>query len=116
MFYTTEDGKAKIEVKLENKTVWVSQMQMTELFQTTKQNISDHIKNIYESGELEQIGTVKDFLTVQKEENRKVQRTIQLYNLDIIISVGYRTCVTFSGGLSGEERRVCRENNFRLHC
>ncbi len=90
LLYKTEDGVTKIEVRLENETVWLSQVQMTELFQTTKQNISLHIKNIYEEGELQEDGTVKDYLTVQTEGTRKVQRPIQLYNLDVIISVGYR--------------------------
>ena len=89
LLYSTEDGKSKIEVRLEDETVWLSQAQLVELFQTTKQNISLHIKNIYE-GELQEVSTVKDYLTVQKEGFRKVQRKIQLYNLDVIISVGYR--------------------------
>ena len=90
LLYQTEDGNTKIEVRLENETVWLSQVQLAELLQTTKQNISLHIKNIYEEGELQEVGTVKDFLTLQTEGSRKVQRPIQLYNLDVIISVGYR--------------------------
>ncbi|MEA4839606.1 MAG: virulence RhuM family protein [Bacteroidales bacterium] len=90
LLYSTEDGKSKIEVRLEEETVWLSQAQMVELFQTTKQNISLHIKNIYEEGELPEVSTVKDYLTVQNEGSRKVQRNLQLYNLDVIISVGYR--------------------------
>ena len=90
LLYSTEDGKAKIEVRLENETVWLSQSQMVELFQTTKQNISLHIRKIYEEGELQELATVKDYLTVQMEGSREVQRRIQLYNLDVIISVGYR--------------------------
>ncbi len=90
LLYSTEDGKSKIEVRLDNDTVWLSQAQMVELFQTTKQNISLHIKNIFEEGELHEHRTVKDYLTVQTEGYRKVQRTVQIYNLDVIISIGYR--------------------------
>jgi hypothetical protein len=90
LLYQTEDGQTKVEVRLENETVWLSQVQMAELFQTTKQNISLHIRNIYEEGELQEISTVKDYLTVQNEGKRSVQRSISIYNLDVIISVGYR--------------------------
>jgi len=90
LIYTTDDGNTKIEVHLENETVWLSQAQMTELFQTTKQNISLHINNIYKEGELQKEGTVKDYLTVQNEGKRQVQRKVSYYNLDVIISVGYR--------------------------
>ena len=90
LLYQTDDGKTKIEVRLEEETVWLSQVKMAELFQTTKQNISLHINNIYKEGELQEVRTVKDYLTVQTEGSRKVQRNTQLYNLDVIISVGYR--------------------------
>ena len=90
ILYQTEDGQTKVDVRLEQETVWLSQVQMAELFQTTKQNISLHIKNIYEEGELKEISTVKDYLTVQTEGKRDVQRNINFYNLDVIISVGYR--------------------------
>lgn len=84
------DETISLEVKLEEDTVWLSAVQMTELFQTTKQNVSLHIKNIYKEGELQQEATVKESLTVQVEGNRKVKRQIIYYNLDVIISVGYR--------------------------
>lgn len=90
IIYQTQDGQTKIDVRLENETVWLTQNQMAELFQTTKQNISSHIKNIFEEGELSENSTVKDYLTVQQEGNRKVSRNISHYNLDVIISVGYR--------------------------
>lgn len=90
LLYQTEDGQTKIDVRLEEETVWLSQVQMAELFQTTKQNISLHIKNIFEEGELYKISTVKDYLTVQTEGKREVQRNLKIYNLDVIISVGYR--------------------------
>lgn len=90
LVYQTEDGKLKIDVRFEGETVWLAQQQMAELFQTTKQNISLHIQNIYEEQELERVSTVKDSLTVQQEGNRSVRRRVELYNLDVIISVGYR--------------------------
>lgn len=90
VIYQSENGQTKIEVRLENETVWLSQEQLAELFQTTKQNISLHIRNIFDEGELNENSTVKDFLTVQKEGNRNVNRKILHYNLDMIISLGYR--------------------------
>jgi hypothetical protein len=90
IIYQTQDGKTKIDVKIENQTIWLSQSLMAELFQTTKQNISLHIKNIFEEGELDEISTVKDYLTVQNEGSREVSRKVAYYNLDVIISVGYR--------------------------
>jgi hypothetical protein len=90
IIYQTEDGITKIDVRLENETVWLTQAQMVELFQTTKQNISLHIRNIFEEGELQSDSTVKEYLTVQTEGVRQVKRLTQFYNLDVIISVGYR--------------------------
>lgn len=80
----------RIEVRLEDETVWLSQQQMASLFQQTKQNISLHINNCFKEGELDKQSTVKESLTVQKEGNRNVKRKIEYYNLDVIISVGYR--------------------------
>src|SRR5664280_87902 len=90
LVYQTQDGKLKIDVRFEGETVWLTQQHMSELFQTTKQNVSLHISNIYEERELERAATVKESLTVQKEGNRSVHRTVEFYNLDVIISVGYR--------------------------
>lgn len=90
ILYQTQGGDAKIEVRLANETVWLTADQMAELFQRNKSTISRHIKNIYESGELEQNRTVAFFATVQNEGQRKVERNIAYYNLDMIISVGYR--------------------------
>lgn len=90
VIYQSENGTSKLEIKLENETLWLTQNEMAELFQTTKQNISLHIKNIYKEGELDRDATVKEFLTVQKEGKRSVERTVEHYNLDLIISVGYR--------------------------
>jgi len=90
LVYQTDDGRLKLDVRLENETVWLTQQTMAELFQTTKQNISQHTQSIIEEGELSPEATVKDFLTVQKEGARDVQRKLTYYNLDMIISVGYR--------------------------
>ena len=90
LIYQSENGDAKIEVRLENNDVWLSQIQMATLYQTTKQNISLHLKNIYKENELSEELTVKDYLTVQQEGKRSIQRPILYYNLDVIISVGYR--------------------------
>ena len=90
ILYQTQEGEAKIEVRLANETVWLTADQMAELFQRNKSTISRHIKNIFESGELEQNRTVAFFATVQNEGQRKVERNIAYYNLDMIISVGYR--------------------------
>ncbi|AEE48675.1 virulence protein RhuM/Fic/DOC family protein [Haliscomenobacter hydrossis] len=88
--YKTQNGETAIEVKFEQETVWLSQQQMAELFEQTKQNISLHINNCYKEGELEKTATVKEYLTVQNEGNREVKRRIEYYNLDVVISVGYR--------------------------
>lgn len=90
IIYQTDDGLTKIDVKVQNETVWLSQQQMADLYDTTKQNISSHIKNIFDEEELAMDSTVKEFLTVQKEGNRKVERKVKYYNLDMIISLGYR--------------------------
>jgi hypothetical protein len=89
ILYTTEDGKAAIQLRAEEGTVWLTQAAMAELFATTKQNISLHIKNILAEGELGE-ATVKESLTVQTEGSRQVRRTAQLYSLDMILAVGYR--------------------------
>ena len=90
VIYTSEDGSVSLDTKLENETIWLTQDMMTKLFETTKQNISLHINNIYKDEELDKTSTVKEFLTVRKEGNRTVSRNIEYYNLDMIIAVGYR--------------------------
>lgn len=90
LFYQTEDGQTKIDVEMEDETVWLNQAQMAELFQTTPQNITLHIKNLYIEGELPEASTCKESLQVQHEGNRAVRRKIRFYNLDVIISLGYR--------------------------
>ena len=90
ILYQTQDGESKIEVTLANETVWLTADQMAELFQRNKSTISRHIKNILESGELQEVRTVAFFATVQNEGGRNIKRDIAHYNLDMIISVGYR--------------------------
>jgi hypothetical protein len=90
IIYQSEDGVTKIQVRLEDNTVWLTQADMVELFQSSKSNISEHIKHIFEEGELQPNSTVRNFRTVRTEGNRLVGRKIEHYNLDVIISVGYR--------------------------
>jgi hypothetical protein len=90
LIYQTEDGRTRIQVRLEDETVWLTQADMAQLFQTTPQNITLHLKNIFQEGELDEAATCKDFLQVQTEAGRQVQRSRKFYNLDAIISVGYR--------------------------
>jgi hypothetical protein len=90
IFYQAENETTKIEVRLENENIWLTQKMMAELFQTTPQNITIHLKNIFDEGELKEEATCKDFLQVQNEGSRKVERKQKFYNLDAIISVGYR--------------------------
>ena len=90
IIYNTEDGKAKINLQYEDGTVWLSQLEIAELFQTTKQNVSKHVKAIFLEGELKESATVNYKLTVQKEGNRKISRQLAYYNLDMILAIGYR--------------------------
>ncbi len=90
ILYTTEDGRSQIKLRAQEQTVWLTQLEMAELFDATKQNISLHLKNIFEDGELDPAATVKESLTVQIEGNREVQRPVTLYSLDAILAVGYR--------------------------
>ena len=90
LIYQAEDGKTHINVRMEGDTVWLTQSAMAELFQTSSQNITMHIKNIYTEGELSEEVTCKDYLQVQSEGGREVQRTLKHYNLEVIIAVGYR--------------------------
>ncbi len=90
ILYTTADGRSQIKLRCDQQTVWLTQLEMAELFNATKQNISLHLKNIFEDGELDPAATVKESLTVQSEGARRVQRPITLYNLDAILAVGYR--------------------------
>ncbi len=90
IIYKTKDRKTQIEVKFENESVWLTQQQMAELFGQTKQNVSLHVNNCFKDKELIKKSTVKESLTVQKEGSRTVKRKLEYYNLDVIISVGYR--------------------------
>jgi hypothetical protein len=90
ILYTTDDGRSEIRLRSDQQTVWLTQLEIAELFDATKQNISLHLKNIFDDGELDPAATVKESLTVQAEGARQVQRSITLYNLDAILAVGYR--------------------------
>ena len=90
IIYQSEDGQTNIDVLLEDETVWLTQQQMSELFQTSRTNVAEHIKHIYEEGELEEDSTCRNFRQVREEGNRTVSRMMPFYNLDMIISLGYR--------------------------
>ena len=90
IIYQSEDGKTRIEVKLENETVWLTQQQLCDLYQTSRTNIVEHIQHIYEDGELEESATCRKFRQVRQEGSRMVERELPYYNLDMIISLGYR--------------------------
>lgn len=90
IIYITEDGKASIKLKAEGGTVWLTRMEMADLFQTTPQNITLHIQGVYEENEVDIGSTSKDYLLVQTEGSRKIQREVKLYNLSMILAIGYR--------------------------
>ena len=90
IIYQTSDGQTELDVRLEGDTVWLSQSQLAQLLQVRPQNITMHIRNVYKEGELERSATCKNFLQVQQEGKRHVNRIVKMYNLDVIISVGYR--------------------------
>lgn len=90
LIYTGQDGLTKIDVKLEEDTLWLTQAQMCELYQTSRTNVVEHIKHIYEEGELQEEATCRNFRQVRQEGTRMVNRTVPYYNLDMIIALGYR--------------------------
>lgn len=90
ILYTSDDGQTQLHLRADSGSVWLTQLETAELFQTTKQNVSLHAKNIFEDGELTPEATVKESLTVRAEGSRQVQRKIAHYNLDLILAIGYR--------------------------
>jgi hypothetical protein len=90
ILYTSEDGQTRLHLRVEANSIWLSQLEIADLFQTTKQNISLHARNIFEDKELDPEATVKESLTVQSEGTRQVKRRISHYNLDLILAIGYR--------------------------
>lgn len=108
LLYQSEDGQTRIEVRLVGEMLWLTQSQMAELFQTTPQNITIHLKKIYEEGELAERATCKQYLQVQSEAGRQVQRNLKHYNLDAIISVGYRV-----NSLRGTQFRIWATQRLR---
>lgn len=89
LVYRTEEGNVRLDIRLQDETVWLTQAMMAELFGTTVPNVSIHLRNISQEGELVMEGTVKKFLTVRQKGTRTVERELDHYNLDAIISVGY---------------------------
>ncbi len=90
VIYQGEDGKVELRADVEKDTIWATQAQIAQLFETTPQNITLHLKNIYAEGELNEVSTCKDSLQVRTERGRAVKRNVELYNLDVIIAIGYR--------------------------
>ena len=90
LIYQTEDGRLKVEARLENETLWLTQQQMAELFQTSRTNVVEHIQHIYEEGELVETATCRESRQVRAEGSRQVERVLPFYNLDMVLSVGYR--------------------------
>ena len=90
VLYQTEDGQTRVQCRFEDETIWLTQALMAELFQTTPQNVTLHLKSIYDDGELAKAATCKDFLQVRQEGNRQIRRSLRHYNLDAILAVGYR--------------------------
>ena len=103
ILYTDENGKTNVSVRFADEDVWVTQNQLAEIYNTTQQNISLHIDNIYKDKELPKEATHKDFLLVQNEGNRNVKRNVAHYNLDIIIAIGYR--VQFTSRLCRKQKK-----------
>ena len=107
ILYQSEDS-TQLEVRIENETVWLTQLQMMDLFQTSKQNVSLHINNIFKENELTKDSTVKEILTVRQEGVRTIKRKVEFFNLDVIISVGYRV-----KSLRGTQFRIWANNILR---
>ncbi|MDA3853151.1 MAG: RhuM family protein [Bacteroidales bacterium] len=105
IIYQAEDDSTRLEVKVEDDSIWLTQSQIVELFVTSKANVSEHIKNIFKSGELNEMSTVRNIRTVRSEGGRRVNRDLVYYNLDVIISVGYRV-----NTLRGTQFRIWANN------
>jgi hypothetical protein len=90
VIYTAEDGRTRVDARFSDETIWLTQAQIVDLFQTSKANVSEHIRHVFEDGELSPVSTVRDFRTVRSEGAREVTRTMTYYNLDVVIAVGYR--------------------------
>jgi len=108
ILYTSDDGQVRLQLRADGKTVWLTQLEIAELFQTTKNNVSIHTKNIFREGELTAEGTVKESLTVQPEGDRAVKRTISYYSLDLILAIGFRRRCVASRRLSNRRGRPPR--------
>lgn len=113
LLYQLPDKQTRVEVKFEVETVWLLHAQLVELFASSKANISEHIKSIFQTGELEAEATVRKFRTVRKEGKRSVERQVEHYNLDVIISVGYR--VKSKPGTQFRQWATKRLKDFLIH-
>lgn len=110
VIYQSKDGTTQLQVNLQDDTIWLTQSQIVDVFNSSKANISEHIKHIFSSGELSELSTVRKFRTVQQEGNRSVTRNRAHYNLDIIISVGYRV-----NSLRGTQFRIWANSILKDH-
>ena len=106
ILYQTEDGRTRIQCRLENETLWLTQAQIAELFQTTPQNVTLHLKAIFAEGELPETATCKDYLQVRREGRREVTRTLRHYRLEVILAVGFRVRSHRGTQFSQEEREI----------
>lgn len=111
IIYQSEDGATHIDVKFTGETVWLSQQQMSELYQTSRSNVVEHIKHIYEDHELDEDSTCRDFRQVRQEDSRQVTREIPFYNLDMIISLGYRIRSVTATHFRRSGRRIPTQSN-----
>ena len=114
IIYKSADGETHLEVRLEEQTVWLTQAQMSELYQTSRTNIVEHIRHIYEEGELTEEATCRNFRQVRKEGNRMVEREIPFYNLDMIISLGYRVKSIVATHVNGKSTQYRQSNMHTL--
>lgn len=105
ILYTSPDGETRLDLRVDGHTVWLTQLEIAELFQTTKQNVSLHAKNILEEGELSPEATVKESLTVQIEGEREVKRSLQLYNLDLMLMFSDRPILEGAGAISSAKMK-----------
>jgi hypothetical protein len=112
LIYQTENGETKLDVRFHEETVWLSQKMMAQLFQTTVPNINMHLKNIFDEGELEENRTIQEFLIVQQEGNRDVQRKQIFYNMDRFLSLNDREILSGAGSISHELAKANAEREF----
>ena len=113
LVYSSEDGRTKIEVRLEDETVWLIQQHMADLFQTTQQNISLHLQNIYDEGELRSEATHKESLSVRQKGARQVKRLLDFYNLDAFLTINDQEILTHAGRISHDMAKELAEAEYK---